>query len=72
MEDIRIIETRRKQFLYNRTVEGEEAIFDDLIFRGGDGVTLAMRILSGSSCCCTMHGRLLCGGNRIIASGLVR
>ena len=46
MHDFRIIETRGKRFLYNRTAEGEEEIFDDLIFHGGDGMTLEMRIFS--------------------------
>jgi hypothetical protein len=46
LHDFRIIETRGKRFLYNRTAEGEEEIFDDLIFHGGDGMTLEMRIFS--------------------------
>jgi hypothetical protein len=46
MHDFRIIETKGKRFLYNRTVEGDEEIFDDLIFHGGDGMTLEMRIFS--------------------------
>lgn len=46
MRDFRIIETRGKRFLYNRTAAGEEEIFDDLIFHGGDGMTLEMRMFS--------------------------
>lgn len=46
MHDFRIIETKGKRFLYNRTVEGDEEIFDDLIFHGGDGMTLEMRKFS--------------------------
>ena len=46
MHEFRIIETRGKKFLYNRTATGEEEIFDDLIFHGGDGMTLEMRIFS--------------------------
>ena len=46
MHDFRIIETKGKRFLYNRTAEGEEEIFDDLIFHGGDGMTLEMRMFS--------------------------
>ena len=46
MHDFRIIETKGKRFLYNRTAEGEEEIFDDLIFHGGDGMTLEMRKFS--------------------------
>ena len=48
MHDFRIIETNGKRFLYNRTAEGEEEIFDDLIFHGGDGMTLEMRMFSES------------------------
>lgn len=43
LHDFRIIETGGKRFLYNRTVEGEEEIFDTLIFHGGEGMTLEMR-----------------------------
>ena len=39
-------ETGAKRFLYNRTVDGQEEIFDDLIFHGGDGMTLEMRMFS--------------------------
>lgn len=46
MHDFRIIETNGKRFLYNRTVSGEEEIFDDLCFHGGDGMTLEMRMFS--------------------------
>lgn len=46
MYDFRIIETAGKRFLYNRTQEGKEEIFDQLIFHGGDGMTLEMRIFS--------------------------
>jgi SAM-dependent methyltransferase len=46
LNDFRIIETRGKRFLYNKTVDGEEEIFDDLVFHGGDGMTLEMRMFS--------------------------
>lgn len=46
LHDFRIIETRGKRFLYNRTIEGEEEIFDDLCFHGGEGMTLEMRMFS--------------------------
>lgn len=46
LHDFRIIETKGKRFLYNRTAEGEEEVFDDLIFHGGDGMTLEMRMFS--------------------------
>jgi hypothetical protein len=46
LHDFRIIETGAKRFLYNRTVDGQEEIFDDLIFHGGDGMTLEMRMFA--------------------------
>jgi SAM-dependent methyltransferase len=46
LHDFRIIETRGKRYLYNRTVEGEEEIFDDLVFHGGEGMTLEMRMFA--------------------------
>ena len=46
LHDFRIIETKGKRFLYNRTAEGEEEIFDDLVFHGGEGMTLEMRMFS--------------------------
>lgn len=46
LHDFRIIETAGKRFLYNRTADGEEEIFDNLVFHGGDGATLEMRMFS--------------------------
>lgn len=46
MHDFRIIETGRKRYLYNRTADGEEEIFDELVFHGGEGMTLEMRMFS--------------------------
>ncbi len=46
LHDFRIITTAGKRFLYNRTVEGDEEIFDNLVFHGGDGATLEMRMFS--------------------------
>lgn len=46
MHDYRVIETRGKRFLYNRTEDGEEEVFDDLVFHGGEGMTLEMRVFS--------------------------
>jgi len=46
LHDFRIVETRGKRFLYNRTAGGEEEIFDDLVFHGGDGMTLEMRMFA--------------------------
>lgn len=46
LHDFRIIETAGKRFVYNRTVSGEEEIFDNPVFHGGDGMTLEMRMFS--------------------------
>lgn len=46
LHDFRIIETNGKRFLYNRTTEGDEEVFDNLVFHGGDGMTLEMRMFS--------------------------
>lgn len=46
MHDFRVIETRGKRYLYNRTVDGDEEIFDQLVFHGGEGMTLEMRMFS--------------------------
>lgn len=51
LHDFRLIETNGKHFLYNRTVEGDEEIFDDLVFHGGDGMTLEMRMFSEPDLC---------------------
>lgn len=46
LHDFRIEEVEGRRRLFNRTVEGEEEIFDDLNFHGGDGFTLEMRLFS--------------------------
>jgi hypothetical protein len=46
MHDFKIIETAGKRFLYNKTKDGNEEIFDQLVFHGGDGMTLEMRMFS--------------------------
>jgi SAM-dependent methyltransferase len=46
LHDFRIVETRGKRFLYNRTADGVEEIFDDLVFHGGEGMTLEMRMFT--------------------------
>lgn len=46
LHDFRIIETGAKRFLYNQTADGKEEIFDDLVFHGGDGMTLEMRMFA--------------------------
>lgn len=46
LHDYRIVETDSKRFLYNRTVDGREEIYDNLVFHGGEGMTLEMRMFS--------------------------
>ena len=46
LHDFRFVETSGKRYLYNKTTDGEEEIFDQLIFHGGPGSTLEMRIFS--------------------------
>lgn len=41
-----ITEVHGQQVLINRTVSGEWEVFDDLVFHGGDGSTLEMRVCS--------------------------
>jgi hypothetical protein len=46
LHDFRIIETNGKRFLYNRSAQGVEQVFDQLVFHGGGGMTLEMRVFS--------------------------
>jgi SAM-dependent methyltransferase len=46
--DYRVIEYKGKKYLYNRTVGGAEQIYENLIYHGGDGLTLEMRVFSES------------------------
>lgn len=46
--DFKFIATREKTFLYNRTADGVEQIFDNLVFHQGGGFTLEMRMFSES------------------------
>jgi len=46
MHDFRIVEQDGKRVLHNTTVDGEHEVFEDLIFHGGDGMTLEMRMFS--------------------------
>lgn len=48
LHDFKFITTKEKTFLYNRTVDGVEQIFDNLVFHGGGGFTLEMRMFSES------------------------
>lgn len=46
LNDFRIEEEGGRRVLRNRTVDGEEESFDDLVFHGGEGMTLEMRMFS--------------------------
>ena len=46
LNDFRIVEEGGRRVLYNRTVEGVEERFDDLVFHGGEGMTLEMRMFA--------------------------
>ena len=48
LHDFAIVEEAGKRRLRNRTAEGEEEMFDDLVFHGGEGMTLEMRMFSES------------------------
>lgn len=48
LHEYRLISTAGKTFLYNRTSKGVEQIYDNLVFHGGDGFTLFMRMFSES------------------------
>ncbi len=49
LHEYRFINTGGKTFLYNRTKNGTEQIYDNLVFHGGDGFTLFMRMFSEAS-----------------------
>ncbi len=46
LNDFRIEEEGGRRVLRNRTVDGEDEVFDDLVFHGGEGMTLEMRMFS--------------------------
>jgi hypothetical protein len=48
LHDFRIVEANGTRRLHNRTVDGEEEAFDNLVFHGGEGMTLEMRMFSES------------------------
>jgi SAM-dependent methyltransferase len=48
LNDFRIVEEGGRKVLYNRTVDGAEERFDDLVFHGGEGMTLEMRMFAES------------------------
>jgi hypothetical protein len=46
LHEFSIEELGGKRILRNRTAAGDEEIFEDLVFHGGDGMTLEMRVFS--------------------------
>ena len=46
LHDFRIVEEGGKHVLLNTTVDGEQERFDDLVFHGGEGMTLEMRMFA--------------------------
>jgi SAM-dependent methyltransferase len=46
LHDFHLVTTAGKTFLYNKTATGEEQIYDNLVFHGGSGFTLFMRLFS--------------------------
>lgn len=48
LHDFRIEDRQGRRVLLNRTVEGIEQVFPDLVFHGGPGDTLEMRVFSES------------------------
>ena len=46
LNDFRIVEEGGRRVLLNRTVEGAQERFDDLVFHGGEGMTLEMRMFA--------------------------
>jgi SAM-dependent methyltransferase len=47
--DYKIVENQGKYTLFNTTKDGNQEVFDQLVFHGGPGVTLEMRFFSMSS-----------------------
>jgi SAM-dependent methyltransferase len=46
LHEYSIIEDQNQKILVNRTSDGREQVYRDLVFHGGDGATLEMRIFS--------------------------
>ena len=46
LHDFRIVEEGGRRVLLNTTVDGEHERFEDLVFHGGDGMTLEMRMFA--------------------------
>lgn len=65
LHEYRLITTGGKTFLYNRTAEGIEQIYDNLVFHGGDGFTLFMRMFSEKSLLALLAASGFTGGVKI-------
>ncbi|MBI5675732.1 MAG: methyltransferase domain-containing protein [Nitrospirae bacterium] len=65
LHDFKFITTKEKTFLYNRTVDGVEQIFNNLVFHGGGGFTLEMRMFSESGLLKVLADNGFAGGVRI-------
>jgi hypothetical protein len=46
LHDFHIEERDGRRILHNRTMDGTQEVFEDLVFHGGDGMTLEMRMFS--------------------------
>ncbi|HUP98551.1 MAG TPA: class I SAM-dependent methyltransferase [Usitatibacter sp.] len=55
LHDFRIVEEGGRRVLRNRTVEGEEEAFDQLVFHGGEGMTLEMRMFAEADLLRRLH-----------------
>jgi hypothetical protein len=55
LHDFRIEGVDGQRILRNRTATGEEEVFDQLVFHGGDGMTLEMRVFSESDILRRLH-----------------
>ena len=65
LHEYRFVRTDGKTFLYNRTKDGTEQIYDNLVFHGGDGFTLFMRMFSESSLIRMLEANGFDGGIKI-------
>ena len=46
LDDFRIVEEEGKRVLLNTTIDGQQERFEDLVFHGGEGSTLEMRLFA--------------------------
>ncbi len=55
LSDYKIVNRGGRRSLVNTTINGEEEIFDDLIFHGGEGTTLEMRLFAKDNLLANLH-----------------